>query len=119
MSVIGRNSLPAGLGHSRDVALVGELSQAQPAEAELAEVRAGAPAAPASIVGAGLVLGLALLSNSLRSLGHGLLGSLALGFRSATGLRRLGARLFALFALLAFLRPLALRVGLGVLLLEL
>jgi hypothetical protein len=66
MRVMGRLEwLPAGLGHSGDVALVGQLSQAQPAEAELAEVGARATAAPASIVGAALVLGLSLLSNYL------------------------------------------------------
>ena len=49
-------SLPARLRQAGDVALVGQLAQADPAEAELAEVRARAAAALAAVVVAGLVL---------------------------------------------------------------
>src|SRR6266540_1698488 len=52
MSATGSVSIgsPAGLGHARDDALVGEVAQADPAEAELAEDRARAPAAVAARV---------------------------------------------------------------------
>src|SRR5918992_3874628 len=58
-------SLPAGLGEARDVSLVGHLAQADPAKAELAEVRARAAASPAAIVVAGLELLRAPLAHHL------------------------------------------------------
>src|SRR3954451_11380173 len=69
--------LPAALRHSRDVAVVRELAQADPAQAELAEDGAGATAAAATGVFAGLVLGGARLAHPLGKLGHllGFLGS--------------------------------------------
>src|SRR5215213_11088191 len=57
--------LPAGLGQAGDVSLVGHLAQADPAEAELAEVGARAAAPLAAIVVAGLVLLLAPLAHHL------------------------------------------------------
>src|SRR4051794_41681649 len=48
--------LPAGLGHPGDEPVVGQLPQADPADAELAVHRARAPAAAAPTVLAGLVL---------------------------------------------------------------
>src|SRR5579864_8397890 len=60
MSAIGSVStsslLPAGLRHAGDGALVGELPQADTADAELAEHRARPAAAAAARVGADLVL---------------------------------------------------------------
>src|SRR5437868_456104 len=47
-------SLPARLGEPGNVTLVGHLAQADPAQAELAEVRARPPAALAAVVVAGL-----------------------------------------------------------------
>src|SRR4051812_31306050 len=64
-SVIDMSLLPARLCESGDVALVGHLAQADPAQAELAEVRARAAAPLAAIVVAGLVLGLAALAHHL------------------------------------------------------
>src|SRR4051794_41496456 len=49
--------LPAGLGHPGDEPVVGQLPQADPADAELAVDGARAPAAAAPTVLAGLVLG--------------------------------------------------------------
>src|SRR4051812_13353748 len=63
-------SLPAALGHAGDVAVVRELAQADPAEAELAEHRARPATAAAAGVLAGLVLGGALLAHPLRGLRH-------------------------------------------------
>src|SRR5919205_625155 len=63
-SVIDMRS-PARLRHAGDEALVGELAQADPAQAELAVHRARAPAAPAARMRSGLELGLALLANDL------------------------------------------------------
>src|SRR3954463_12452803 len=73
--------LPAALGHARDVAVVRELAQADPAEAELAEDGARAAAAAAARVLTGLVLGGARLADALGKLGHllGVLGSLEVG----------------------------------------
>src|SRR5919112_1699944 len=70
--------LPAALRHARDVAVVRELAQADPAQAELAEDGARAAAAAAARVLAGLVLGGARLADALGDLGHlgGNLGSL-------------------------------------------
>src|SRR3954469_22248653 len=63
-SVIDMRS-PARLRHAGDVALVRELAQADPAQAELAEHGAGAAAAPAARVLPGLVLGRARLAHPL------------------------------------------------------
>src|SRR3954468_3971119 len=57
--------LPARLRKSGDVTLVGHLAQADPAEAELAEVRARATAPLAAIVVTGLVLRCAALTHHL------------------------------------------------------
>src|SRR4051794_3071412 len=62
--------LPTRLRHAGDVALVRELAQADPAQAELAEHGAGAAAAPAARVLPGLVLGRARLAHPLRGLRH-------------------------------------------------
>src|SRR4051812_10265567 len=61
---------PARLGHAGDVAVVRELAQADPAEAELAEHRARPAAAAAAGVLAGLVLRGALLAHPLGGLRH-------------------------------------------------
>src|SRR6187399_695568 len=74
MSAIGSVStlflLPARLRHSRDGALVREFAQADPADAELAIDRARTTAPVAARVGPHLVLGLALLLDDERLLGH-------------------------------------------------
>src|SRR3978361_1243382 len=57
--------LPARLRESGDVTVVGHLAQADPAEAELAEVRAGAAAPLAAIVVTRLVLRSAALAHHL------------------------------------------------------
>src|SRR3954462_9203137 len=57
MDMGGALLLPAALGHARDVAVVRELAQADPAQAELAEHGARAAAAAAAGVRAGLLLG--------------------------------------------------------------
>src|ERR671921_2517879 len=77
-SVIDMVRLPAALRHAGDVAVVRELAQADPAQAELAEDGARAAAAAAARVLAGLVLGGARLADALGDLGHlgGNLGSL-------------------------------------------
>src|SRR3954447_7420213 len=62
--------LPAGLGHAGHIAVVRGLPQADPAEAELAEVSARPATAAATVVRAGLVLGLAALPNPLGCLCH-------------------------------------------------
>src|ERR1700712_753796 len=66
-------ALPARLRHAGDVALVGGLAQADPAEAELAVVGARATAATAAVVFAALILGFTALADLLGSLGHALL----------------------------------------------
>src|SRR3954463_14795511 len=63
--------LPGRLGHPGDEAVVGQLAQADPAEAELAIDGAGPAAAAAARVLAGLVLGGARLAHPLGRLGHG------------------------------------------------
>src|SRR5687768_16734917 len=63
-------ALPAGLRHPRDEPLMGELAQADPAQAELAVDRARPAAAAAARVLAGLVLGAACLADALGGLGH-------------------------------------------------
>src|ERR1041385_4698742 len=63
-------SLPARLGHPRHEALVGELSQADPAQAELAEHRQRAAAPAAGGVVACLVLLRAAGPHPLGRLGH-------------------------------------------------
>src|SRR3954447_17799688 len=75
-----RPPLPARLGHAGDVAVVGELAQADPADAELAVHGARAAAAAAPAVLPRLVLRSALLADDLRGLGHGL--ALLLGRRA-------------------------------------
>src|SRR3954470_10119218 len=57
--------LPAALRHPRDVAVVGELAQADPADAELAVHAARAPALAAPGVLTGLVLVRARLTDAL------------------------------------------------------
>src|SRR5918992_5007935 len=61
---------PRRLGHARDEALVGELSEADTAKSELPVDRARPPASPAARVLAGLVLRRARLAHPLRRLGH-------------------------------------------------
>src|SRR5213596_3236222 len=62
---MGLFSLPARLGQPRDLALVGDLPNADAAEPELAQVRARAAAPLAEVVGAGAVLGRAPLAHLL------------------------------------------------------
>src|SRR3954464_15978955 len=62
--------LPAALRHARDVAVVGELAQADTEQPELAEHGARAAAAAAARVLAGLVLAGARLADALGNLGH-------------------------------------------------
>src|SRR3954466_11888636 len=62
--------LPARLRHSGHVAVVRGIPQANPAEAELAEVRARPATAAAAVVAAGLEPGLAALPDPLRCLRH-------------------------------------------------
>src|SRR5215213_5518008 len=69
-SVIDMRS-PARLRHAGDVAVVRELAQADPAQAELAVDGARAPAATAAGVLAGGILGGALLAHPLGGLRHG------------------------------------------------
>src|SRR5204863_183955 len=64
---------PRALGHSGDEALVGQLAQADPADAELAVDSPRPAAAPAAGVAAGLDLGPAPLAHDLGRLGHWLL----------------------------------------------
>src|ERR1700735_3397153 len=63
-SVIDMRS-PRALGHSRDVTVVRELAQADPAHAELAVHRAGAAASPAAGVAPRRVFGCPLLADAL------------------------------------------------------
>src|SRR6201986_3070717 len=89
-------ALPARLRHAGDVALVGGLAQADPAEAELAVIGARATATTAAVVFPALILGFTALADLLGSLGHALtllggtvaalvralaLGALVLGLR--------------------------------------
>src|SRR3954462_11635953 len=69
-SVMDMRGLPAALRHPRDVAVVGELAQADPADAELAVNTARAPALAAPGVLTGLVLAAARLAHALGGLGH-------------------------------------------------
>src|SRR6476469_5768677 len=62
--------LPARLGHSGDVPLVGSLPQTDPAEAEFAVVGTRAPASTATVVATRFELGLAALLHLHRSLSH-------------------------------------------------
>src|SRR3954453_1182792 len=73
--------LPAALRHARDVAVMRELAQADPAQAELAKDGPRAAAAAAARVRAGLVLGGARPGGALGKLGHlgGNLGTLDVG----------------------------------------
>src|ERR671929_1507623 len=68
-SVIDMRS-PARLGHAGDEPLVGQLAQADPAQAELAVDRARTPAATAARVGARRVLRAARLADDLGLLCH-------------------------------------------------
>src|SRR4028118_2177011 len=69
-SVIDIADLPGALRHARDVAVVGHVAQADPADAELAVhgTRPAAAAAPGVL--AGLVLGAACLAHALGRLGR-------------------------------------------------
>src|SRR4051794_10123429 len=58
-------ALPAALRHAGDVAVVRHLAQADAAQPELAVVGTRAATPPAAVVGAGLVLGWALLAHTL------------------------------------------------------
>src|SRR5664279_895290 len=69
-SVIAMGS-PARLRHAGHVAVVGELAQADPAQAELAVHRARAAAAAAARIALGLVLRCPRLADSLGKLCHG------------------------------------------------
>src|SRR5882724_3378756 len=69
-SVIDIARLPARLGQSGNVALVRHLAQADPAQAELAEVGTGAAAPLAAVVAPRLVLRRAPLAHNLGSLCH-------------------------------------------------
>src|SRR5919199_165437 len=82
-SVIIDRYLPAALGHAGDHALVRELAQADPAEAELAEDRARATAAVATRVVAHLELLRTLLLDPERRLCHFLLLPSVRGEREA------------------------------------
>ena len=64
-SIACRVGSPGGLRHAGDHALVRDLAQADPAQAELAVVGARSSAPPAAIVVAGLVLAAALLADYL------------------------------------------------------
>src|SRR5918993_761827 len=66
-----RSPLPARLGHAGDVALVGHLAQADPAQAELAVDGAGPAALAAARVRPGLELGRTCRPDDLGGLGHG------------------------------------------------
>src|SRR5215211_5399232 len=63
--------LPARLRHAGDVAVVGHLAQADPAEAELAVDGAGPATTAAARVGPRLVLRRAVHARDLGGLGHG------------------------------------------------
>src|SRR4051794_14196408 len=73
-SVIDMRS-PARLRHAVDEALVGELAQADPAEAELPVHGARATAAPTARVRSRRILRRPLLADDLALLGHGSLCS--------------------------------------------
>src|SRR5436190_23872558 len=64
------SGLPGGLRHSRDEAVVGHLTQADPAQAELAIDGAGPAAAAATAVLPGLELRGPSLADPLGRLGH-------------------------------------------------
>src|SRR6478735_2587514 len=114
--------LPARLLDARDQTLVRDLAQADPAQAELAEIRTRATAALAAVVVARRVLRRARLLDTLGSLGHLLVllrifeGSVALfvarGLRLLVSLRILFLQLLEGSGLSLRLR-LALRVGNG------
>src|SRR5215213_5039062 len=69
-SVIDMMRLPARLRHAGDHAVVGQLTQAQTADAELAVHRARTPAPTAARVRARLVLGRPLRGDDLGCLSH-------------------------------------------------
>src|SRR5438105_15409162 len=62
---LARSRSPARLGHPRDVAVVGQLAQADTADAELAVDRACPTAPAATAVAAGLVFRCPLLADDL------------------------------------------------------
>src|SRR3954452_6611832 len=124
-SVIDMSLLPARLGESGDVALVGHLAQADPGQADFATVRAGAAAPLAAIVVTGLVLGLAALAHHLRGLRHLLVLLICVGLSGRVGRlvafglgrgRGLRVRLGVLFLQLLERRLLGLGLRLGLLL---
>src|SRR6476661_5506105 len=59
--VIKNSLLPTGLDHTRNLAIQGELAEAQAADAELAQEAARPPAAPAAVAVAAAQLGSFLL----------------------------------------------------------
>src|ERR1700733_7915800 len=65
-----RTALPRGLGHPRDLTVVGELAQTDAAEPELAIHRLGPSAAVAASIGTRLVLRSPRLLDAQRGLGH-------------------------------------------------
>src|SRR3954453_14376258 len=73
MGLSGLRVLPAGFGHAGDEPVVGQLPQADPADAELAVHGAGTAAATAPTVLAGLVLRGAGGGHPLGGLSHVLL----------------------------------------------
>src|SRR3954449_3885455 len=94
-SVIDMMRLPTRLRHAGDHAVVGQLAQAQAADAELAIHRARAPAPTAARVRARLVLGLPLRGDDLGCLSHSRSSLLSMrppgrpgGSRIAWGARR-------------------------------
>src|SRR4051794_8174525 len=91
MGVVRNGALPAALGHPGDEATVGQLPQADPAQAELAVDGARAAAAAAPTVLAGLVLGGAGLAHPPGRLCHCLLKGRFAGGRDGESLEpRLG-----------------------------
>src|SRR5687768_8841903 len=101
MKVLSKG-LPRRLGHSGHVALVRGVAQADAAKAELAVVGARAPAAPAAVVLARRVLGLAALLDHLRGLRHAL-SARPFGIVAVVVACLVGGRSAAFFAFLALL----------------
>src|SRR3954451_8027168 len=114
--------LPARLLDAGDQALMRDLAEADPAQAELAEVRARATAALAAVVVAGRVLGRARLLYTLGSLGHSLLSLRRCRLIEGSGVlalvswaRRRRVRLGVLFFQLLECSPLGLGLRLALL----
>src|SRR4051812_26275466 len=82
---------PARLRHAGDVAVVGQLAQADPAEAELAIHGAGPAALAAARIGPRLVLRRARHARDLGCLGHGSFVSLSGGELGVEALEALRA----------------------------